>query len=293
MKGSDTLSGLTRAIITDLGLDSQLRYVGGGSGTGFANTCIARQSGQTVNPGSRAVNQADRDCAAMNDLQYLSDVVGMDGVNVIVNSGNDLTNVVVSDVGNIYHCDYTTWDQVQGSSIGGPIRRYSRDGNSGTTDVFTSRLWWRDGGGLHQFPGLPSGDENYWEERFSCVVAIHGDGATVALGAIAASDLQAVVYAGDPALRPGNKALCISDDVNFDPPAAPVCPSVSTIEDQSYYWARLLFFHHVIGISDTFGPTGAQLTLLNAVSDPTTSCGYLDGFLSTFGFYQAPRCYNP
>ena len=294
MRGSDTLSGLTRAIITDQGLDSQLLYTGGGSGTGFANTCIARTSGQTVNPASRAANQADRDCATPNNLQYLSDVVGMDGVNVIINQNNmDLVNIKATDVGNIYHCDYTTWDQVPTSTVGGPIRRYARDGNSGTSDVFIGRLFWRDSGGIHQFPSLPSGDENYWEERFSCVTAIHGDGATLALGAIAASDARAIVYAGDPALQQGNRALCVSDDVNFDPPHDPVCPGVSTIEDLSYYCSRQLYFHHVIGISDTFGPTGAQLQLLSAVNDPTTSCAYLDQFLPSFGFFQAPRCYNP
>ena len=295
MRGSDTLSGLTRALISDLGLSDQLNYTGGGSGLGFANTCIARTSGQTVNPGSRGPNQSDIDCAAMNDLQYRSDVVGMDGVNVIINDqGNvNLRNIKVTDVGNIYHCDYTTWDQVPTSTVGGPIRRYSRDGNSGTTDVFVSRLFWRDAGGIHQFPSLPSGDENYWEERFSCVVAIHGDGATLALGAIAASDSRAIVYGGDPALMQGNRALCVSDDVNHDPPSDPVCPSVGTIEDMSYYWARLLYYHHVIGISDSFGPTDAQATLLDAVSNPDTSCGYLDNFLPQFGFYQAPRCYTP
>jgi ABC-type phosphate transport system substrate-binding protein len=294
MRGSDTLAGLTRAIINDLGLGSQLNYTGGGSGLGFANTCIARTSGQTVNPGSRGVNPADVTCAQGNDLQYRSDVVGMDGVNVIINDqGNiNLRNIKVTDVGNIYHCDYTTWDQVPTSTVGGPIRRYSRDGNSGTTDVFTSRLFWRDAGGTHAFPSLPSGDENYWEERYSCVVAIHGDGATVALGAIAASDSRAIVYAGDPALMTGNRALCVINDLT-DPPGDPVCPSVATIEDQSYYWARLLYYHHVIGISDSFGPTGAQATLLDAVSNPDTSCAYLDGFLPQFGFYQAPRCYNP
>jgi len=290
LKGSDTMAQMTRAIIYDLGLYDQLNYTGGGTTLGLANTC---QRFQAVSPASRLAQPPELDCAAQHSMElFNSSPIALDAVNVIVNDqGNhDLVNIKVTDVGNIYHCNYTTWDQVPTSTVGGPIRRYGRDGNAGTTHVFVSQLFWRDGA-LQQFPSLPNGDENYWEERFPCVFPIHGDGATLVLGEIAAADARAIVYSGGPALRDSDRALCVSDDVNFDPPRDPVCPGVATIEDYSYFWAYPLYYYF------TDGPhSSAEWTLLNAVIDVVfpfnPHCAYLQSFVDGSHFYPGPTCYS-
>jgi len=299
LAGSDTMAGLSRRIITALSLDPTLVYDGGGSGLGWTATCHARTTGQTINPSSRGQNQADIDCGHLpeNDVEWTLNPVAKDGVNVIVNDqGNgDLVNIKVTDVGNLFQCRYTSWTQVPGSTNPNPAHRYARDGNSGTTDVFTNRTQGRDDTGtLVPFPSLPSGDENYWEERYPCVIAIHGDGATIQLGIITANDPQAVAYAGDPALMTGNHGLCVSDDITQDPPGDPVCASIQAIEDGSYWYNRTLYINNVHGyqIDPTFGPTGDQLTLLNAVTD-ANSCDFLAPLIAAENFYPAPRCYNP
>src|ERR1700737_3015420 len=163
LAGSDTMAGLTRRIITALSLDPVLVYDGGGSGLGWTASCHARTTGQTINSSSRGQNQADIDCGHLpdNDVEWTLNPVAKDGVNIIVNDdGNgDLTDIVVTDVGNLFQCTYTSWTQVPGSTNLNAPHRYARDGNSGTTDVFTNRTQGRDSdGNLVPFPSLHSGD---------------------------------------------------------------------------------------------------------------------------------------
>src|SRR5262249_44085217 len=61
-----------------------------------------------------------------------------------------------------------------------------------------------------------------------------------------------------------------------------------------HYWSRPLFFHHVVGISDTFGPYDSQLVLLNALTNPDypscPRCDYLRPFLDDSRFFPNPDC---
>jgi len=278
MRGSDTLALYTRGLISDLGLGSQLIYDGGGSGLGIADTINARTTGQTVNPASRAVNATEIAAAAANDLQYVDYVLGLDAVTIHVNDvGNaDLSCMAFSDARHIWQCDYSTWDQVPGSTRTDSILVLARDENSGTTDVFVSRL-----GGFNMSPA------GSWWSNYPCVNVCRGDGCTQIIGATTAFVPNAIGFTGIPGLTTGNRDLAISND-NV-PPATPCLRfTVDTIRSGDYQFARQLHMYSVQGISDTFGPTGAQASLL---SDGAINCGCNCPRLAANGFFSVSDDY--
>jgi phosphate transport system substrate-binding protein len=62
--------------------------------------------------------------------------IARDGVCVITNSGNPLSNLSQESVEGIFTGRIRDWSQVAGASISGPIDLFDRDGASGTQDAF-------------------------------------------------------------------------------------------------------------------------------------------------------------
>jgi len=62
--------------------------------------------------------------------------IAQDGVCVITNPENPISNMSAETVGNIFTGAIRDWSQVPGSRISGPIELYDRDGASGTQDAF-------------------------------------------------------------------------------------------------------------------------------------------------------------
>ena len=61
-------------------------------------------------------------------------IVGMDGIAVIVNHSNPISQMTTDQLGKIFSGGVTNWSEVGGAS--GPIHVFSRDDNSGTFDTF-------------------------------------------------------------------------------------------------------------------------------------------------------------
>jgi len=324
LRGSDTMAFITRDLIHTLGLGSgndplitpcpdtdALCYDGGGSGLGYSASCDARTTGQGMNPGSRPVNDGDQMCAHGHDLDFVVPQceIARDGIAVMVNtSGNgDLQKLNLTDIGNIFSCARNSqgmliaqyWDQIPGSTNGHHlINKYTRDGVSGTTDVFSSRTHGRVDGVVTNFPGVGSPPNlYYWRDNFpGCVNTVYGDGATQTIGYLVANDPDAIGYAGLPAIQDANYALAVCDNVNLacSQPSDYVAPSIGTIEDGSYYYARPLFFAGVQGFNGVdYTLPDDQATLYNAACDPTTSCDFLAPVVGRNNFFPAARCYNP
>src|SRR5262249_51140717 len=280
--------------------------------------CDARNTGQGINPSSRPIGQADQDCAHNNMLEFITPVceVAKDGIAILANSaGNGVLNKIkLTDIGNIFSCaqraDGTkiadTWEKIPGSdpSLAGlDIIKYTRDGVSGTTDVFTSRTHGLVEGTVTNFPGVGSPpDVLYWRHHpeffhsSSCVRDILGDGATQVIGYSVANDPQAIGFAGLPALQEGNYALRVCDDVN-NPCANDsdfIGPSIATIEDGTYYYARTLYLGRVQGFPD---PTSYTLPdsqdQFHTAACGAASCDFLAPHVSAAGFFPAPRCFTP
>ena len=99
---------------------------GTGSGDGIKNTGVLYQIGMS----SRELTPAEQG-------QGLKEVtVAIDGIAVIVNSGNPLSNLTVDQIRDIYTGAITDWRQVSGGEKSGRIAVVSREEGSGTRGAF-------------------------------------------------------------------------------------------------------------------------------------------------------------
>jgi ABC-type phosphate transport system substrate-binding protein len=324
LRGSDTMAFITRDIIRTLGLGSgndplvtpcpgtdALCYDGGGSGLGYLASCDGRNTGQGVNPGSRPVNAGDQTCAHSHDLDFVVPQceIARDGIAIVVNTvaNGSLQQINLTDIGNIFSCAVNAagqqvaayWDQIPGSPEGhNLINKYTRDGVSGTTDVFAGRTHGLVDGVVTNFPGVGSPpDLFYWSDNFpGCVNTIYGDGATQVIGYLVANDPDGIGYAGLPVIQDGNYPLGVCDNVHLacSQPTDYIVPSITTIENGTYYYARPLFFANVQGFNGvdyTLPPN--QFTLLDAACNPSTSCTFLAPIVARNQFFPAQRCFTP
>ncbi len=62
--------------------------------------------------------------------------IARDGVCVVTNRSNPISNLSAESVENIFTGNYRDWSQVPGARISGPIDLFDRDGASGTQDAF-------------------------------------------------------------------------------------------------------------------------------------------------------------
>jgi len=97
---------------------------GTGSGDGITNTGITYQIGMS----SRDLTPAEQ------GRGLKAEIIAIDGIAVIVNSSNPVTNLSVEQIRGIYTGDITNWSQVGGGSS--PIAVVSREAGSGTRGAF-------------------------------------------------------------------------------------------------------------------------------------------------------------
>jgi len=97
---------------------------GTGSGDGITNTGITYQIGMS----SRDLTPAEQG-RGLNAI-----VVAIDGIAVIINSSNPVSNLSIEQIRGIYTGTITNWSQVGGSSS--PIAVISREAGSGTRGAF-------------------------------------------------------------------------------------------------------------------------------------------------------------
>jgi len=97
---------------------------GTGSGDGITNAGAMYQIGMS----SRELTPAEQG-RGLNNI-----TVAIDGIAVIVNSGNPVSNLSIEQIRNIYTGQITNWSQVGGSSA--PIAVISREAGSGTRGAF-------------------------------------------------------------------------------------------------------------------------------------------------------------
>ena len=250
--GSDTLKTTIQDAIAqaeDAGVlaPGALVYTGGGSGVGEAGL---RAGTQGIAPMSRAFSTA-----AINDLinqgvTPVENVIGLDGVSVFAQDTNATPSIDFATLRGIFGCTITTWEQVPGATLTGPIAVYRRDDLSGTTDTFKSLT------GLAAFG--------------SCTTVV---ATTQDIASHTASEPNAIGYAGLSGKVDGNKELAVVSPVS----GAPVLPTIANIRDSSYPLSRRLF---VNSVADGRAPSELEQTLLDLVLDR----GFMDPILVKNGF---------
>ncbi|MBC7977307.1 MAG: substrate-binding domain-containing protein [Myxococcales bacterium] len=253
LRGSDTLFDVVGDSINQSGLQTELQYLGGGSGLGETGL---RTGTQGIAPMSRALNNA-----AIIDLQNqgvtpVQHVIGLDGVSLFVRSTNTtLTRIDIPTLRSIYTCQITNWSNVPNSGgKTGVINAFRRNDASGTTDTFKTLV------GITTFG--------------ACVTVVN---TTQDISTATATDANAIGYAGLSGEVAGNKPLAVSRTLT----STAVAPTAATIRAFSYPLARRLFLNTV---ADGRFPSDAEQALLDVMLDRS----FLDPILTAREFITCP-----
>jgi len=97
---------------------------GTGSGDGITNAGVTYQIGMS----SRELTPVEQ------GRGLRAEIIAIDGIAVIVNSGNSVTNLSIEQIRGIYTGEITSWSQVGGAN--NPIAVVSREAGSGTRGAF-------------------------------------------------------------------------------------------------------------------------------------------------------------
>lgn len=218
IKGSDTMVHLVSAwaeAYMDANPSSNISVTGGGSGTGIA----ALLNGTTdICMSSRDISAEETQKAKDASISFEENSPALDGIAVVVNPGNPITELTMEQIGKIYTGEFTNWQEV-----GGPdqkIQAVSRESSSGTYVFFQEHvLKKKDYGPATML--LP---------------------ATAAIVQSVAADAWSIGYVGlgyEESAKEKVKAVAVKADA-----AAPaILPSVATVTDGSYSIARKLHLY--------------------------------------------------
>lgn len=134
IKGSDTLINLVQRLAEVYMEENPGNYIavtGGGSGTGIAalmnNKC-------DIADASRLMKEKEIEQASDLGVDAKRIVIAMDGLSVITNPGNPVSELTVDQIGKIFRGEITNWQEVGGQDMS--ITLYGRQSNSGTFVFF-------------------------------------------------------------------------------------------------------------------------------------------------------------
>ena len=218
IKGSDTMVHLASSWAESymrVHPDIEISVTGGGSGTGIA----ALLNGTTdICAASRNIKDKEIKLAAEKNIEPNEVVVARDGIAVVVNPENSVSEMSLEQIGKIYTGEYTSWSQVGGSDE--PIIVLSRESSSGTYVFFQEHVL---------------GKNDY-------TVNARLMPATSSIIQSVSSDKWAIGYVGlGYAIQAGEtvKMISVRDNEN----AAAVSPSEATVKSGEYSIARPLYFY--------------------------------------------------
>ncbi|MGL5051186.1 MAG: PstS family phosphate ABC transporter substrate-binding protein [Fusobacteriaceae bacterium] len=138
VKGSDTLLNASQYIAEEFmakNKDAKIAVTGGGSGVGIS----ALQNGTTdIAMASRNIKQSEIDNIAKKGITVEEIVVGYDGITIVGNKSNNISNLTSDQLGKIYRGEIKNWKEVGGPE--GAIVILSRDSSSGTHEFFKEHV---------------------------------------------------------------------------------------------------------------------------------------------------------
>jgi phosphate transport system substrate-binding protein len=137
--GSDTMVKMAQKWAADYmakNSGTTITVKGGGSGVGLAallnGTVTFADSSRDIKPEEIAQGKA-------KGVDPVKTAVAKDGIAIIVNKSNSVSDVTTETLGKIYRGEITQWSQVPGAS-GGKIVLLSRDNTSGTYEFMKSAV---------------------------------------------------------------------------------------------------------------------------------------------------------
>ena len=138
IKGSDTLINLVQKlaeVYMQKHPSANIAVTGGGSGTGIAALLNRRCD---IADASRGIKASEIMDAHKNSIDPRRVVIAIDGLSIIVNAQNPVTQLTVEQIGKIYRGETKNWSEVGGGNM--PITLYGRQSNSGTYDFMKENV---------------------------------------------------------------------------------------------------------------------------------------------------------
>jgi phosphate transport system substrate-binding protein len=217
-KGSDTIVHLVSSeaeACMKVHPELEISVTGGGSGTGIA--ALLNGTADIANT-SRVMTASEKNRAKGQGFEAHENVIGQDGIAVIVNPSNPFKTLTMDQVKQIFTGEVNNW-----KAFGGPeakIGVFSRDSSSGTFQFFQEHV-------------LRKMDYSVKARRLASNSAI--------LQSVA-DDVNSIGYIGLGYLAEAKgtvKALTIAKKAGGEP----VAPSVATVKDNTYPISRPLFMY--------------------------------------------------
>lgn len=115
--------------------DVNISVRGGGSGVGIANIIAGTVD---IADASRSIKNKELKQAKENGVNPVGNVVAKDGIAMIVNNANTITDISREELKKIYSGEINNWKELGGPSM--PIVVISRDFSSGTFEVFGEKV---------------------------------------------------------------------------------------------------------------------------------------------------------
>lgn len=232
--GSDTLAGVMTDAIIASGMDQQIQYAGGGSGTAEKGLLSGDQG---LGPMSREMKPEILAELRAKGLDVVPHVIALDGIAIFVQEGNSLPALDLATVTRIFTCELTKWEQIPGANVRGDIKVVRRNDTSGTTDAFK------------HFTGV---------KKFGACVNVMNETADIAEAT--SRDALAIGYAGLSGKVEANRIVAISAKAG----APAVLPTTATVRNFTYPMARQLFVYEITGARQ---PSTVEQDLLGYLTD--------------------------
>ncbi|MEZ5335520.1 MAG: PstS family phosphate ABC transporter substrate-binding protein [Methanolobus sp.] len=138
IKGSDTVLPLSQAEAEEFMIENpekSITVIGGGSGVGIA----ALIDGEVdIAMASRQIKDSEIESAQANGIDPVEHVIAWDGIAVVVNPENPVTELTFEQLKSIYDGSVSNWADVGGEDL--EITVITRDSSSGTYGYFQEEV---------------------------------------------------------------------------------------------------------------------------------------------------------
>ena len=241
--GSNTLTPLSSVWAEEfMAAHSNVSISVSGPGTGPGIAALI--DGTTdIAQASRNITQSEIAQAEAKGVHPYEIHVANDGLSVVVNPSNNVSELTTAQLSAIYTCNITNWRDVGGKDA--PVVVLSRDTSSGSHDFFLQRVV--------QMQGLPT--QNTTLQYGSEVLFLSSTEAGITE---VAQNPNAIFYAGLAYVTNQTKVVALKKTAS-DPA---VLPSKETVLDGTYYLARPLFYY------TNGAPTGVIKTFIDYCLSP-------------------------
>ncbi len=221
IKGSDTMVNLGQAwaeAYMKKNPDAFVAVTGGGSGTGIASllsgTCDIAES-------SRMMKKEEFDQAEKKGITPKELKVGVDGLAVVVNPGNTVSQLTIDQIADIFTGKITNWKQVGGKDLS--IVVLSREVNSGTHVYFKEHVLRKND---------PANKEEFTQDALLM-------SSSQAIADEIAQNPSAIGYYGMGYVNKTQKAIAVAKDAKSTFHA----PTIENVTKGEYYISRPLLFY--------------------------------------------------